>query len=79
MEKVDKMEEKVKGEEIKEDEVKEDETHTDGEVYLIYLITNLITEVGFYARRSKDTKTANSLYEVLQHYDEKLDSFIFKE
>lgn len=59
-------------------EVKPEATvYTDGEVYLIYLITNLISEVGVQARKTQDSVTYRNIQEILNHYDEKLDSFIF--
>ena len=51
--------------------------YTDGEVYLIYLISNLISEVGVQARKTHDLVTYRNIQEILNHYDEKLDSFIF--
>lgn len=66
---------------MKKEKVKETKpettVYTDGEVYLIYLITNLISEVGVQARKTQDLVTYRNIQEILNHYDEKLDSFIF--
>lgn len=62
----------------KVNEVKPETTvYTDGEVYLIYLISNLISEVGVHARKTQDSVMYRNIQEILNHYDEKLDSFIF--
>ena len=66
----------MKKEKVKE--VKPETTvYTDGEVYLIYLISNLISEVGVQARKTHDLVTYRNIQEILNHYDDKLDSFIF--
>ncbi len=66
---------------MKKEKVKEvnpeTNVYTDGEVYLIYLISNLISEVGVQARKTHDLVTYRNIQEILNHYDEKLDSFIF--
>ena len=63
---------------MKKEEVKPETTiYTDGEVYLIYLISNLISEVGIQVRKTHDLVAYRNIQEILNHYDDKLDSFIF--
>ena len=63
---------------MKKEKVKPETTvYTDGEVYLIYLISNLISEVGVQARKTQDLVAYRNIQYILNHYDDKLDSFIF--